>query len=229
MKLIIDASTGTSNDGVWTITAVGTTTMTVAETFATEPTSTAGYFGTGLYQVSVAPLGGTGFALTLGTHNEIASTQGGDEFSMHRIGTGAGNIDWRLNGVQFYNYSGTLNANYGVCFHADNTDDVNIYDAEIDYTMDRRVMRVGNGTTTGADDLNFRCLPSLLGGTDGLRLYHDAGAGPVEFIYVTDGYTPPATGEVTICSYSGYLWFHDDQDGETISGNWTITKRDRLT
>jgi len=225
MKLIIDASTGASNDGVWTITAVGTTTMTVAETFATEPTSVAGYFGTGLYQVGVSPAGGTGFALTLGTHNEVAVAAllgGTDEFSMHRIGTGAGNTTWRLNGVVFYTYAGALHtaADMGIVAHPDNTWGATLYDGSIDYTIDRRFLKVGNGTTTGANDLNFRCLPSLTAGTNMLRLYYNG----VEFVYVTNGYTAPAAGEVSIIPMQGGLWFNTAQDGATITGNWTITK-----
>ena len=150
---------------------------------------------------------------------------------MHRIGTGAGNTTWRLNGVAFYTYAGALHTatDMGVCYHADSTKWTNIYDASIQYNINRRQLQVGNGTTTGTNDVNFRCLPSLLGGTDKLRLYYDAGAGPIEFVYLTDGYTAPAAGEVNIIPYDGSLWFHDDRATDTITGNWTITKRHNLT
>ena len=69
----------------------------------------------------------------------------------------------------------------------------------------------------------------MLAGTNKLRLYHDTGGTPVEFVYVTDGYSVPAAGEVAILPYSGDLWFNTAQDGDTITGNWIITKRPNLT
>lgn len=201
MKLIVDAST--TNDGVYTITSVADTVIIVAEALTTDASENPGYFGTGLYQTSVAPSGGTGFALPLGTANETAVTAalgGKDEFSMHRIGTAAGNTTWRLNGVVFYTYAGALHTttDMGVVYHQDSSEYTNIYAASIDYTINRRMLQVGNGTTTGTNDPNFRCLPNLLAGTNKLRLYYDSGSGPVEFVYVIDGYSVPASGEVAI-------------------------------
>jgi len=232
MKLIVDAST--NNDGVYTITSVADTVIIVAEALVTNASENPGYFGTGLSQVSVSPGGGSGFALPMGTANETAVTAalgGKDEFSMHRIGTGAGNTTWRLNGVVFYTYAGALHTatDMGVVYHQDVGEYTNIYDASIDYTINQRMLQVGNGTTTGTNDPNFRCLPNLLAGTNKLRLYHDTGGTPVEFVYITDTYTVPAAGEVSILPYSGDLWFNTAQGGSTITGNWTITKRPNLT
>jgi hypothetical protein len=100
-----------------------------------------------------------------------------------------------------------------------------MYDAEIDYTIDRRYLFVGNGTTTGAKDPNFRCLVGEIAGTSGLQIFDDG----VEMVYNTDGYTPPGVGEVTILPYSGRLWFNSADAGGTITGNWTNTKRINLT
>jgi hypothetical protein len=228
MKLIVDGST--NNDGHYTITAVADTVITVAEALTTNASENPTTFSSGLVQTATTG-SGTQFALILGTANEAISDVANDEFSMHRIGTGAGNTSWRLNGVQFYAYAGALHTatDMGLCYHPDNSGYTQIYDGTIDYELNGRFLRVGNGTTTGTADPNFRCLPSLVGGTELLRLYYDSGSGPVELTYVTDGYTAPAANEVTIMPYAGLLWFNTANATDTITGNWTITKIDNMT
>ena len=227
MKLIVAGTT--SNDGNYTITDVTATVITVAEALVNEtvnPTT----FNSGLVQTSSTG-SGTDFALILGTNNEAASTVANDEFELVRVGTAAGNLRWNLNGVEFFRYPGALHTatDMGLCFHGDFTSYVNIYDGEIDHELNGRFLRVGNSTTTGTLDPNFRALSGLVGGTDMMRLYYDSGSGPVEFVYNAEGYTPPASGEVTIQAYTGLLWFNTAQAGYTITGNWTITKRDNIT
>lgn len=231
MKIVLYSATEIANNGAYTIASVSTTEIAVEESITTtNATDASVQLNSALVQTATT---GTGvlFALILGTNNEAVSDVANDEYSMHRTGTGAGNTTWRLNGVQFYAYAGALHTatDMGVCFHSDNTKKVNMWDGSIDYELNRRILRVGNGTTTGSADPNFRALSGLVGGTDLLRLYYDDGSGPVEFTYVTEGYTAPAANEVNVQAYSGYLWFHTDNATDTITGNWTITKRDNLT
>jgi len=228
MKLIVDGST--NNDGHYTITDVADNIITVAETLTTNASENPTTFSSGLVQTSSTG-SGTDFALILGTANEAVSTVANDEFELVRVGTAAGNTRWNLNGVEFFRYPGALHTatDMGLCFHGDNTGYVNIYDGEIDHELNGRFLRVGNSTTTGTLDPNFRALSGLVGGTDMMRLYYDSGSGPVEFVYNAEGYTPPAAGEVTVQAYTGLLWFNTAQAGDTITGNWTITKRDNLT
>jgi len=234
MKIIIDAAADVGNNGVYEILSVTATTLVTVENLSTNNAADAtAQINHAIVQASVTPSAGrpTNFALIPGTNNLIAADVANDEFSMHRTGTAAGNTSWRLNGVQFYAYAGALHTatDMGLCFHCDNTRGVQIYDATIDYELNGRFLRVGNASTTGTLDPNFRCITGSAAGTDLLRLYYNAGSGPVEFGYNIEGYTVPAANEVTFLSYAGLLWFNTANATDTITGNWTITKIDNMT
>lgn len=237
MKIAITGAATAGNNGNFTIKSItGTgTVITTEENLANTEASQTVTIDHAIVQVSTTgTLGGSGgvnFALIPGTANLVAADVGNDEYAMHRVGTTGDNIYWTLNGVEFYTHTGgPFNAQYVPCFAQEGGVFHGSYDASIDYTIDRRYLKIGNGTTTGADDPNFRCLPTTFAGTDRLRLYYDdgLGGGPVEFTYVTDGRTAPASGEVTILPFSGRLWFNSAQGGDTLTGNWTFTCRHNI-
>ncbi len=228
MKIQVDGATTEANDGAYTIQSVTTTTIVTEENLNTTESGTSAAIDHCIVQTASTGTG-VNFALIPGADNLAAGDVGGDEIGLHRVGTTGDNLYWTVNGVEFYTHtSGPFNAQYGVGACAAGAIGGGIYDATLDYTIDRRYLKVGNGSTTGADDVNFRCLPSILAGTDAFRLYYDSGSGPVEFTYVTDGRTAPASGEVTILPFSGRLWFNTAQAGDTLTGNWTITKKINL-
>lgn len=232
MKIWVRSANTAANNGTYTIASVTATVITLdaGDSLTTDATDVTAVLSTALVQESTTA-SGSGFAMTLGTANEADADIANDQFSLHRTGTGAGNTTWRINDVEFYQYPGALHTatDMGLCYHADNTGWTNIYDASIDYEVQRRVLTVGNGTSTGTWNTNFRCLSGLVAGSDALRLYYNDGTGPVEFTYLTDGYTAPAANEVNIIAYAGELWFNSANATDTITGNWTITKRENLT
>lgn len=229
MKIQVDGATTEANDGAYTIATVSTTVITTEENLNTTETGTSATIDHCIVQDATTG-SGVNFALIPGTANLEPADVGNDEYSLCRRGTTGNNIYWTLNGVEFYTHTaGPYNDNWGIGATGQNTYSGGIYDANIDYTIDRRYLGVGNGTTTGASDNNFRCLPTTYAGTNSLRLYYDTGSGPVEFTYVTDGRTAPASGEVTIMPFSGQLWFNTAQAGDTLTGNWTITKKFNLS
>jgi hypothetical protein len=230
MKIAVQGATTIGNDGAYTIQSVTASQIVTEENLDTTETNTSASIDHAIVQVSTTGTGGgsggVNFALIPGTNNLEAADVGNDEYAMHRVGTTGDNLYWTLNGVEFYTHTGgPFNAQYVPCFAQEGGVYHGSYDASIDYTIDRRYLSIGNGTTTGAADPNFRCLPTTFAGTDLLRLYYDDGSGPVEFTYITDGRTAPADGEVTILPFSGRLWFNSAQAGDTLTGNWTFTCR----
>ena len=223
MKIQVDGATTEGNDGAYTIASVTTTTITTEENLTNSETGTSATIQHAIVQTATTG-SGVNFALIPGTANLEPADVGNDEFALNRRGTTGDNLYWTVNGVEFHRYtSGPFNDSYAPGWSNVNLENVGIQDANLDYTIDRRMLTVGNGTTTGTSDPNFRCLPTSLAGTDSFRLYYNDGSGPVEFTYITDGRTAPADGEVTIMPYSGRLWFNSAQGGDTITGNWTTT------
>lgn len=228
MKIQVDAATTEANDGAYTIQSVTTTTIVTEENLNTTETGTSATIVHAIIQIASTG-SGVNFALIPGADNLQAADVGNDEYALNRRGTTGDNLYWTLNDVEFYTHTGgPFNDQYNPCATNQATELINIYDANLDYTIDRRYLKIGNGTTTGADDTNFRCLPTSLAETDKLRLYYDSGAGPVEFTYVTDGATAPSSGEVTILPWSGRLWFNTAQATDTLTGNWTTTLKPNI-
>jgi hypothetical protein len=230
MKIAITGAATASNNGNFTIATVTATVITTEETLGNTEASQTVTIDHAIVQESTTGTG-VNFALIPGADNLEAAAIGGDEYALNRRGTTGNNLYWTLNGVEFYTHtSGPFNAQYGIAATAQNTLlGGTMYDMNLDHTIDRRYLKVGNGTTTGAFDQNFRCLPTQWAGTAPLQLYYDSGGGPVEFTYVTDGRTAPASGEVTILPYSGVLWFNTAQAGDTLTGNWTTTLKINLS
>lgn len=223
MKIQVDGATTEANDGAYTIATVSTTVITTEENLNTTETGTSATIQHAIVQTASDGTG-VNFALIPGTNNTEAADTGGDEFALNRRGTTGNNLYWTLNGVEFYTHTGgPFNDQYNPAATQNASTMTTVYDFNLDHTIDRRYLKVGNGTTTGAFDNNFRCLPTILAGTEHFRLYYNDGSGPVEFTYVTDGYTAPASGEVSILPFSGVLWFNTAQAGDTLTGNWTTT------
>jgi hypothetical protein len=100
---------------------------------------------------------------------------------------------------------------------------VSIRDIEVDYTVNRRYVSIGDGATTGPADVNFR---KMVVNTDPTELQIQLDGMPA--VIITDGYTPPGPGEVTVLQYSGRLWFNEADEGKTITGNWRYVKKINL-
>lgn len=227
MKIAITGAATAGNNGAWTIKSVTALVITTEENLAATEASQTVTIDHAIVQVSTdgtgGGSGGINFALIPGANNLQPADVGNDEYALCRRGTTGDNLYWTLNGVEFYTHTGgPFNDQYNPCFSTQAYESVNVYDWNLDYTVDRRYLKIGNGTNTGADDPNFRTLPNVWAGSGNLRLYYNSGGGPVEFTYVTDGATAPASGEVTILPYSGKLWFNTAQAGNTLTGNWTI-------
>lgn len=162
--------------------------------------------------------------------NSVASTvhtesvSGGSEddvFAVRRVGS---TITLLRNNTTFYTFASTYAQDFGILLRnipATISGGYTLYDGEIDYTISRRYVQVGNGTTTGAADVNFRKLAcNRVVGTD-LRIFLDG----VPATILLDGVTPPGPGEVQVLPYSGRLWFNADDEGKAITGNWRILKK----
>lgn len=219
MKIIVDGTT--SNDGYYTISDIATGVITVAEALVNETVNPT-YFGTGLYQTSVTPSAGrpTNFAITLGTNNEVAADLGNDTFFMKRVGSSTGNIRFGINGIERYRITSayTLDVGPGATF-SDSVPGTTINDWEMDFTKAKRAVKIGNGSTTGAANPNFREIPiqAITLGTSDFSIQLDGV--DVTTIY-TDGVTSPAAGEVSVLCGAGELWFNAADATKTITGNW---------
>lgn len=220
-----DGATITLSDD--TVITIDNVTATIVDQFTVTTaslTSSEAAAGTVLTQTSTTG-SGTGFTLTLDTDNETPSTLGNDTFYINRTGAGAGNVSWGINGVDFYSHAGALNSDWGLAIYTASDLGTTMYDAEVDYTLSRYIMKIGNGTTTGAFDPNFRILPALLVGGD-ITFTIDGVAATVD----TDGIiTPPSAGNITLLPNSGRLWFHADDASKTIGGTWVYSKRVNIT
>ena len=228
MKIAVQGATTIGNDNAYTIQSVTASQIVTEENLNTTETNTNATIQHAIVQVASDGTG-VNFALIPGTNNIQAADIANDEFALNRRGTTGDNLYWTLNGVEFYTHTGgPFNDQYAPCYTLQATEQVTMYDANIDYTIDRRYLKIGNGTTTGAEDTNFRCLPNVWAGSSNLQLFYNDGSGPVEFTYITDGRTAPASGEVTILPFSGRLWFNTAQAGDTLTGNWTITLKPNI-
>ena len=147
-----------------------------------------------------------------------------DTFAFRRTGT---TIQFLINGIVEYTFPTATGQDLGITMWNNMVNDNGnmggwtLYDGEIDYTVNRRYVEVGNGVTTGAKDINFsRLILHRIQYLDLNILLDDVPA-----VILSDGVTPPAAGEVQILPCSGRLWFHPDDAGKTITGNWRILKK----
>jgi hypothetical protein len=217
-KVIVD---GTSlNDGVYTISDVAATVITVEETL-TDETINPTYFGTGLYQTSVTPSAGrpTNFAFTLGTGNEVSADLGNDVFFIKRVGAGTGNVRFGINGVERYRITTAYTLEVGCGLTAHSGQQCGTFnDINLTYNKARRVVKIGNGTTTGAAHPNFKMIQydTIDIPTSDWSLQIDG----VEAVINTNPTVAPAAGEVTVLAGAGELWFNAADQTKSITGNW---------
>ena len=144
-----------------------------------------------------------------------------DIFALRRIGS---TLEFLINDVVEYTYPSASSADLGVIFAGVGTafgTGWTVYDMEVDYTISRRYVSVGNGTTTGASDEDFRKI--ITDPVTATELHVELNGTPATVL--TDGVTPPAAGEVNVLPYSGRLWFNSADAGATITGYWRILKK----
>jgi len=219
MKIVIYSATESANNGAYTITSVTTTEIGVAESITTtNAVDAAAQINSALVQTASTG-SGTLFALILGTANEASADIGGDEFSIHRVGTSAGNLRYSLNGVEYYRSTGIHSGEYTGCMdYYDGAAGATLYDMETDYISTKRLRSIGNGTTTGAHNPNFMCVPWYIAGKD-LQV-QIAG---VDATINTNPNVTPAAGEVTLNPRSGRLEFNSADDAKTVTLTWHTT------
>jgi len=221
MKIWIRNATDPDNNGNYTITTVATDTITV-DSALDSSTDTSATISTAIIQAS-SDGSGVDFAFTLGTANEVAAALGNDQFAIARVGAGTGNVRFKVNGVEFYRITSAYTLDVGMgCSMYNNVAGFTINDWEADFTKSRRTLQIGNGTTTGRANANFKMATKLAVGTPDWNLYID---GVAVSTINTDGFTAPTAGVPTLLPAQGEIWFHDDDAGKTITGNWrTIYK-----
>jgi hypothetical protein len=163
--------------------------------------------------------------LTAGTSATVNVPAGAEDdmFAFRRVGS---TITFLINDAVVYTFPTATAQDLGIAMwhNMTSTDGFmggwTLYDGEIDYTVNRRYVEVGNGVDTGAKDINFDRLISHR------VLYLDINVAldGTPAVLLNDGVTPPGPGEVQILPCSGRLWFHEDDAGKAITGNWRILK-----
>jgi hypothetical protein len=143
-----------------------------------------------------------------------------DILAFRRVGT---DLELLVNGVVEYTYPSPSSNDLGIIFAQSNSSwgGWTIHDAEVDYTINRRYVSVGNGIDTGAFDVDFRKI--VTEPVTATELYIELDGTPATIL--TDGVTPPAQGEVNVLPYSGRLWFNSADAGAAITGFWRILKK----
>lgn len=149
-----------------------------------------------------------------------------DIFAFRRTGT---TVELLVNNSVIYTFPTATGQDLGIATWHNNLEGVideytggwTLYDGEVDYTVARRYAEVGNGTTTGAQDINFARIIHYQVRYIDLNILLDG----VPAVILADAVTAPGPGEVQILPCSGRLWFNAADAGKTITGNWRILKK----
>ena len=150
---------------------------------------------------------------SVNTTTNIVGGSASDIFTIRRV---SGVITYERNSTPFYTSGAGITQDLAIVLGGKCG---TYYDMDLTYTNARHVMKIGNGSTTGAWDPNFYSVywPTM-------DLEWSVTIAGVAAVINTDGYTPPALGEVTVLPYSGTLWFNAGDAGKTVTASWKFMK-----
>ena len=134
-------------------------------------------------------------------------------YTIRRTGT---LIEYLNDGVVFYTSSNVSSGNKIVKYFSNNSFGT-ITEAVVNYTANRRLVSIGNGTTTGSADPNFRKVPISIADSQ-ILVNLDA----VPAVVLTDPYAIPVAGECVILP-NGQVRFNSADAGKSITGSWITT------
>lgn len=155
--------------------------------------------------------------------NAITDFNISDVWSIRRV---SGTVTFERNGNVMYTSPGLVTANLQLVGQSFSTNRSLFKDMKVDYTINRRYLDIGNGTTTGRADVNFR---KIIAEPNVRIKVNDISLNGIPATLIWDSYTPPAAGQVTVMEYSGRLWFNEADAGKTVTGNIMYVKNLNLT
>jgi hypothetical protein len=141
-----------------------------------------------------------------------------DEYEFVRVGS---TLELKRNGDLVIEYgtniSGVLK---GTMTSKSDYFSLNIWDATVTFDDIRHVVKVGDGSTTGAFDPNFAKLSyEYFAGSGNGEIFLD---GVKADILPADGVSLPTAGSVYVCRGTGELSFNSADVGKAITANWLI-------
>ncbi len=144
----------------------------------------------------------------------------GDVFFIRRVGT---NLEFGRNGVVFRIMTTASSGDLAICMIGRTYPwSSTVYDATISYTVNRRYVDIGDGSTTGKFDSNYGRVNVGTSGQNGeFAIYLDG----VPATMLTNGYTPPAAGEINWLRGRGTVWCNPADAGKVITGKWITALR----
>lgn len=154
-----------------------------------------------------------GSLVTSGTIAFASFDRKTDVFTIQRSGAGVGNVTYRYNAAILY--TSLVESTGAKCCKYISASSVGAcYNVQIDYIANKRLVSIGNGTTTGRANINFRHVP--------LTLVPSLVAFTINAVPATlliDGLVAPAAGEIQVLK-SGQLIFNTADAGLAVAGNW---------
>jgi hypothetical protein len=143
-----------------------------------------------------------------------------DVLALRRVGS---TITFLINDVVEYTFPTATPQDLGLSFanSLSGSGGWTLYDGELDYTINRHYVTIGDGVSTGASDPNFARMALERLEQLELEVFLDG----VPAAILTDGLTDPAPGEVNILPYSGRIWCNAADAGRAVTGRWRIIKK----